>query len=95
MTYHCGACRSDVQIDSKGACAVCGGSVRAVRPVARPSITLSELPGFGWKARFTDGNGIVHVGRGTTKPEAVFSLFNVCPTELPIEIVEERSDDAV
>lgn len=61
-------------------------------PPTRQRVTLAELSGFGWKARFTDGNGIVHVGQGVTQAEAVYDLFRVCPSVLPMEIVEEKPE---
>ena len=97
MTYFCGACRIAVPIDGKGACSICGGAVRVMKAVlTKPQIMLSELPTFGWKAKFTDLSGIVHVGTGATQADAVFALFQLDPSVLPVELHEEKKpDDAV
>lgn len=96
MSYFCGACRIAVPIDSKGACSICGGAVRRIHDFSKPQIMLSELPTFGWKAKFTDVSGIVHVGTGATQADAVFALFQLDPSVLPVELHEEKKpDDAV
>lgn len=56
-------------------------------------ITLSELPTFGWKAKITDDNGVVYVGRGVSMAEAVFALFTDCPRALFIELRIINGDD--